>query len=207
MALLSYHRLNGNANDSMGSFNGTPTGMTYGSGIQGQSGVFNGSTSKIVLGNVMGTGYTYTWSALIKTSGSAVMLIIETRPTSEWGTALYMLANGRINLYQYYQSGGNKEYTLETTKTINDGQWHYIVAMGGVGGNGGTRRIYIDSKLEAESTGNHTNFASDLNFIIGAYNKSPWYSWNGKIEEVKIYNSLLTPIEIKNQYSYYKGFF
>jgi len=46
---ISYWKFNGNALDSVGSNNGTPTSITYPTGLIGQAADFNGTTSKVVV--------------------------------------------------------------------------------------------------------------------------------------------------------------
>jgi len=46
---ISYWKFDGNSNDSVGSNNGTPTSITYSTGLIGQAAVFNGTTSKVVV--------------------------------------------------------------------------------------------------------------------------------------------------------------
>ena len=44
---VALYKLENNANDEGGVYNGTPTNVTYGTGVFGQAGVFNGSNSFI----------------------------------------------------------------------------------------------------------------------------------------------------------------
>ena len=44
---VSYYEFNNNANDTIGTNNGTPTDLTYESGLVGNRGVFNGTSSEI----------------------------------------------------------------------------------------------------------------------------------------------------------------
>jgi hypothetical protein len=44
---VSYYEFNNNANDTIGTNNGTPTSLTFESGLVGNRGVFNGTSSKI----------------------------------------------------------------------------------------------------------------------------------------------------------------
>ena len=46
---ISYWKFDGNSNDSVGSNNGTPTSITYPTGLIGQAADFNGTTSKVVV--------------------------------------------------------------------------------------------------------------------------------------------------------------
>lgn len=47
MALIAWYKLDGNANDTLGVFNGTPSNMTYTTGKFSQAGSFNGTSSGI----------------------------------------------------------------------------------------------------------------------------------------------------------------
>ena len=46
---ISYWKFDGNANDSVGANNGTPTNITYPAGLIGNAADFNGTTSKVVV--------------------------------------------------------------------------------------------------------------------------------------------------------------
>lgn len=55
--IISYYKLDSNVNDSVGSNNGTPTNITYVSGVVNNSGNFNGSTSKILISSPVGLSF------------------------------------------------------------------------------------------------------------------------------------------------------
>ena len=67
--------------------------------------------------------------------------------------------------------------------------------------------LYINSVLSQQNTGN-VNFSSENpSMRIGAYTKSQERNFNGKINNIKIYNRALTPKEVSLNYTALRGRF
>jgi uncharacterized protein YecT (DUF1311 family) len=88
---------------------------------------------------------------------------------------------------------------------VDDTKWHCIAGLW----SQSDFRIYIDGILEASGTGSTTQYASDCSIQIGGFNLPPCgYAavpyvnqfFNGTIDDIRIYNKLLTEEEINALY-------
>jgi len=83
---------------------------------------------------------------------------------------------------------------------LNDGQWHLVTAVRD--GNTGQNHIFVDGRLEGSKiityTAGFDSATAPLN--IGWLNVSPFYQFEGAIDEVALYSQLLTETEILQHY-------
>ncbi|MGD8752162.1 MAG: Ig-like domain-containing protein [Anaerolineales bacterium] len=94
------------------------------------------------------------------------------------------------------------ENTLEIASAgkINIGKWHHIVAERD--GSSNQNLLYVDGVLETSQVYTYTgDFISDRDVNFGYYNVDPYYHFDGKIDEVAIYNRVLTLEEIQAHYN------
>ncbi len=119
-------------------------------------------------------------------------------PNNYNGEYVLALVNGQVNFWVY----GNSQYdvNLTTNKTVNDGQWHLIVAQRLADGTG---QVYIDGVLAASQTGTPVPLIGGVHVYIGedvrdAVDVGPGSALNyvGALEGVQIYNTALTPGQI-----------
>ena len=78
------------------------------------------------------------------------------------------------------------------------GQWlHCVVTV-----EGSVSRLYINGTLRKENTNDPANFSSanTQEMTIGVMNAGSWYPFNGKIDDVIIYNRALTQQEVMQLY-------
>ncbi|MBU2632848.1 LamG domain-containing protein, partial [Patescibacteria group bacterium] len=84
------------------------------------------------------------------------------------------------------------------TKVIGDGNWHFIGAIY----DGTTVQLYVDGTTDASGNRSlNTSNISTYPFVIGrqSYSDAGNYRYaNGQIDDVRIYNYALTPLQIKN---------
>ena len=118
-------------------------------------------------------------------------------PNNFNGEYVLELENGQVNFSIYGDS--QSEVSLTTSQTVNDGNWHLIVAERLANG---TCQIYIDGALAASDT-TAVPLASGFGVFIGedvrdAVDVGPAYDFNyaGLLEGVQIYNTALTPTQI-----------
>ena len=105
---------------------------------------------------------------------------------------LYFTSSSNLNFYM-----GNQGGDISTSGTFV-GNWKHIVATY----NGITKELYVDGVLKssANATGNTPN-GNILN--LGAYQNDSSYTFNGRLNQVRIYNKALSQSEILQ--NYYKG--
>ncbi len=200
--LADFYAGQGNALDSAGNNNGTLVGgVGYAPGLAGQAFSFSGQGSYIALGagpDIVGTG-AFAVAAWVKTTSTGTEVILNQRdPNNFNGDYSLYLANGQVNFNVFGNS--QYEFNMATTQTVNDGQWHLIVAQRLADGTG---QIYIDGALDASQAGAPVPLASGVNVYIGedvrdAVDVGPGYSFNyvGEIEGVQIDNFALTAGQI-----------
>jgi hypothetical protein len=123
------------------------------------------------------------WVKLEQASGT-VQLILQQDGTNgrHW---LYRSASGKLGTYL-------KGSALESAGTIPVGTWTFAA----VTYDTSTLRLYLNGTLAAQTTATLTSSTGDM--LIGR-SKTGQY-WNGKIDNVRIYNRALTADEIADMY-------
>lgn len=104
----------------------------------------------------------------------------------------------------YLRSSTNVSASITGNNTINDGNWHYVVAVR----NATEKKIYlyIDNVLQNaggttyDITGGNLSSTADLSIGGLIENGTPKYFYNGSIDEVAIYNRTLTTTELNSHY-------
>lgn len=86
------------------------------------------------------------------------------------------------------------ETPLSTT-SVNDGNWHQVVAVSGAGGS---KKIYIDGGLAEDTKPSQTWTGNSASFLIGGVSESgvPKGKITALVDEVRIYNHVLSESEI-----------
>ena len=95
--------------------------------------------------------------------------------------------------------GSSSGFDDVTVSTISSGSWHHIVTVH----NGTSLDIYLDGVKQNSSpvtvVAPNANIGDD--FTIGRYTISPGYYWNGKLDEVAIFNVELTGPQVAAIYN------
>lgn len=89
--------------------------------------------------------------------------------------------------------------SANSTSNVNDGNWHHAVTI--IDRKGGSQKVYIDGKLEsnpqiADVVGSVSN---ERNVVVGSYHDGKGY-FDGIIDEIRIYNRILSEAEIKQNF-------
>ena len=92
-------------------------------------------------------------------------------------------------------------------KDIANGSWHHIVAMRD--GSGNKIRLYVDGVEDTDPysitySSGFTSATASLN--IGWLNDSPYYHFQGTIDELAFHNRVLSDVEIKSHYFLARGY-
>jgi len=135
--------------------------------------------------------------------------------TSAWinysgtlNTSHIFLSGGIVQSNRFYiqllsstqiRYGSGSGFDNVTVSTISSGSWHHIVTVH----NGTSLDIYLDGIKQNSSpvtvVALNANIGDD--FTIGRYTISPGYYWDGKIDEVAIWNTVLTEQEVQSIYN------
>ena len=171
------------------------------SGYIGSGGIFNGSSSRIVLGSASNLVQTnFTFSAWVKTTSTSTDWIVGTDINPYYSkVGIRSEGNGTLRCqYGNYTSNENAFYS--TFNTINDGNWHHVVYFI----NQTTAKLYIDGSLDTTHTvtvSHTTNGSLTLGTLYVTPNSAYSTSfWEGKIDQVRIFNKELSSSEVTTLY-------
>src|SRR3989338_9810440 len=185
------------AGDSSGNKNtGTLTnGPTWVDGKRGKALNFDGGNDYVNLGSgdIMSSNATLSlWFKMSPISDYKFLFSTKSNETDR--LSVFTATNGRIVIQVL--NGSNNAYV--TTLDYDDNKWHHLVFVRN--GNTITNGIlYIDNNpVGIASWG---NFGSDsTNNVIGIYEQTLSYPFNGLIDDVRVYNRALTAAEIQALY-------
>ena len=94
-------------------------------------------------------------------------------------------------------NGGATE-TLTSSATYNDNAWHLIYYIR----RGTTIELYVDGTLVDSATKTAFTFSNSVPFVIGWTNYTPaGQSYVGLLDDLRVYNRALTPLEIAALYN------
>jgi hypothetical protein len=93
-----------------------------------------------------------------------------------------------------YGTNDNIDVTDTTNLVPVPGSWYNLVAVY----HKGSVQVYINGKLNSTRTGTGTaaNFCPGSKIVIGAWWDGDPLSMNGKLDNIRLYNRVLTPHEI-----------
>jgi hypothetical protein len=203
---IATYQLDGNANDLSGNYSGTPTDVSYGTGVFGQAGVFNGSSSKVVLGSLnqfsSNTVSFSLWFNITSVSTTAILI----------GSNQNAIFAGELDLYTYNSgflltvaTASNVYRQWTTPANLSNNTWHNVVVTLD-SGTSEVAKIYLDGDEQTKSilgqsgtiSGALLNSPSNLN--LGVDNVSSSY-FNGSIDQVRIFNKALSSSEVTTLYN------
>ena len=197
---LALYKFEDNANDAEGNYNGTASNVTYATGYIDKAAVFNGSSS-IIRTDLNSGSNNLTYSAWIN---------ITAAPSQAYGN----IVNGRKHFYTFLAIGQNRKvwlsndqqvsgdtgdsgYATESTTVLSLGVWYHIVGTLSSTDGG---KIYINGILNNSSPNRTANApAQTAASCIGSWEASA--PFNGKIDQVRIFNRALDSGEILQLYN------
>jgi len=197
--LISYYKLDGNSNDSVGSNNGADTSVTYSTanGKIGQGAGFNGTSSQIQISGLLGSLPTITISvwANITSKGLNGAEIINI------GDYFAIRANdATYKTTMFYHTGSSWVNVTTNTNYIGTG-FHLFTAV--FDNINHTQSIYVDAVLKGSGIDtnsiNYTGGAS--NTTIGRHPVDTSYFMGGSVDEIGIWSRALSQAEITQLYN------
>ena len=210
--LVGWWPFNGNANDESGNGNnGSVNGATLTADRFGNSNkayFFNGSSNSISIPNIaiQGNGnrsisaWFYTYPSALWSTGAT---IISTGSGTNQTGGTFNLRLDNQNQYAGFMggdfSGGGNDYFPNGNILVNNSIWHHIV----VTYSNGQLEFYIDGNLEKTASINILNTNGQTNFVgkSNDFNTSAAAWWDGKIDDIGIWNRVLTQTEITALYN------
>lgn len=205
MSLIAHYKLDGNANDALGKYDGTASNVTWVDGKLGQCAYFSSTpTSAINLGNVfnVGAGELSVSLWFNPNSYSDTYLFSKARAAGQVSRyALRLKTDGKLTvLVAPVNAAAHIDYDCNTNIKLNTWTHACIVFS-----RNNPCRVYVNGIIDREFTPPYfkdTNFISDNPFKIGAYtasdNISNSISFDGLIDDVRIYDHALSEREVRD---------
>ena len=208
-ALYNFHS---DATDLTGNNTGTETAITYSDGNFGQAAVFNGSSSLIAIGSLIpNTDTNVAISAWVKLNSgiSGHMHITGTGITTAASeapfraTLQYQSAN-TFRLFALRQVAGTyylADNSTLTNVTMNADTWYHVVwSYNSTGRKLSTflNGTAIDTDVAMSTSGGSVN---DSSMVIGSFRSTSGPFFDGDLDQVRIFNKLLSPSEITQLYN------
>lgn len=112
------------------------------------------------------------------------------------GYGLHLLSDGYVEYWTDESAGcGGVHPGVFSDTPVNNGNWHHIVATYDF-----SLYFYIDGDLQLGMKDN-PYIKTGLSILIGLYRGSQAYSYAGTIDEIRIYNRVLSAAEIEALYN------
>lgn len=199
--LVGYWPFTGNANDLSGNgFNGSVNGAVLTTdrfGTANNAYNFDGSNDEIVITHNSSfnfTQFTISCWALKDNQSLYIPGIISKVQTNNLGW--YLVANSNISDSICFEGGiSSGNYFVAHAAALTPNQWVHIVGTF----SPGTQRIYINGVLMDTDNNPGNLYNSSENIRIGFKNGDSY--WGGKIDDIGIWNRVLTQQEITSLYT------
>ena len=206
--LVSYYPFTGNANDAIGTNNGVATGATLTSDRFGNANSaysFNGTNNYIKISSASGfnnNNFSYNWWALgnsFPTNQGSNMIELGSQEFSGGHYGQLCSVNNNYNSTTGWRvTSGNANFTtvgFQDGTLPNTNMWYNITLTR----NDSIVRLYVNCQLIASGVTNALvpYYNSPLNMFIGCRaDLSLAQYFNGKIDDLRIYNRCLNQTEI-----------
>jgi len=213
-SLYAVYKAESNADDSLGVYDGTAQGgLTYGTGVDGNAFVSNGTNAYVALPNNTFDSLTGDFSVsanvyLTSIPSSPPMCVLTSmrRDSGNYYGFAILIDNG-IAWLQISQGGTTNEVNLKAFGyPLTFGSWYNLIFTHSSSGSA----IYINNVLRASNSSSvNAVFHPTLNYCsIGAQQQTPSYQYwlpNGsKIDELYVWNREITSDErVELQTTYY----
>lgn len=195
--LVSRWSAEGNANDSAGANHGTlQGGAGFAPGKIGEAFSLDGVDDSVIVPDAPGLDLTTQMSVAVwikidafdQATGAGVFA----RDVGGYVLAVYSDNYGIPAKRRKVSWGRNGIDETVSSRTLDAGVWHHIA----VTHNNGARNIYIDGVLNVSSGG--SNFAAlSTPVSLGGYSFAPGWNLHGLLDEVLVYNRVLTAAEVQ----------
>lgn len=212
--LYAVYKAENNANDSLGTYNGTAQGgLTYSTGKNGNSFVGNGTNAYISLSdnswNFTGSMSINVWAYLSSSTINSVLYsnYYYTAGVRDYGFLLEHQNNGTLRFYM--QTLSNSPVIVSTSYSGKYNSWKMITITKL---QNGALRMYIDGVNVSTDNTTSNIYYNSLNYtsINAARYLGATYGYlenNGKTDELNIWTKVLTATEITELYNSGSGKF
>jgi hypothetical protein len=206
-SLVASYPFTGNANDAVGTNNGTVNGATlttdrFGNANSAYS--FDGVDDFIGIGslNFATNDYTISYWVNVNTNNADIAVVSGNDPAALNQTFIMSGFSGGVGRFLHRNpSGATGGVNLAGIQALTLGQWKFITCIK----QGTTLTYYVNGVADNTITDvAATNISSAISLEFGRLMSSaftPIYHLNGKIDEVKIYNTALSAAQVLADYT------
>ena len=197
---IAYYKLDGTADDETGNYDGTFTNPNYDNGEFDFASYFDGS-NKITLDYSALKQRTMSISLWVKTTSVGFSTIASNfnAASTEKGFGIFLLSNGTFQLS--VSGGAAGQGSNHQISEINNNQWYNIVLSFDFTLGGNNLTGYLDG-VNVLSTNYSLWSSGDAStaLTIGSL-ANDLYPFTGSIDQVRIFNKLLSPSEVTTIYN------
>jgi len=199
--IIAEYKMQDNVLDTVGGFDGTPFDITFSVGGVGKTAVFNGSSSRIIVGNhdafsFVGTPFSFTLLAeFASIPTTAYFLSNESGGSASDREYQFKYKSSEISFTKI--AGGTQVMKIPFIPVI--GTLYHI----GITSNGGNDltdiKFYIDGVFVSQSgsTGTNTGMLNTISgFGIGVNTRDNGDKFDGELDVVRVWNKELSQIEM-----------
>jgi len=204
---VAYYKLDNDATEEAGSYDGTETDITYEFGRFGQAAVFNGSSSVIKLTsgdgiNVANANSLSLWFYVNDSVTSFDKLYSNIVLGGELVGQMNIVVNNGVRIYGIRTNGSTSTTNLQYTATLSLNTWHHLVVVM-QGGSDTPSAVYIDDTPLTASPQANTAITSQYAYpyIGGASNSAKTNYFNGKIDQIRYYSTALDSDQVSQLYN------
>ena len=194
---VALYQLNGDATDVSGNYDGTASNVTYSTGVFGQAGVFNGTSSKIVVNDPVITTGDFSVSLWVKVNSAKSYsegIISNNNETNNTGFAF--VRNYVTQKFNFFTGNGVGSVYAISNDTVSLNTWYHIV----LNYSGTTLTLYVNGAAQT-TTGTATLANSNLDLILGTYSHIQTRFLDGSIDQVRVFSRALRPYEVEALYT------
>ena len=197
--------INGTASNVIYDYSGTASNVTYATGKFGKAAVFNGSNSYIYAANSVQqptTNFSVSvWVYLDSNSSNGYGIVGNFQSVSSGSQKGWVIARSSADTkFSFWADGtanSNGGKVVGTT-VIQTGVWYHVVGTY----DGTNVKIYVNGILENSVAYSSTPGTTNQPLVIGRWygNFNDYYT-DGKIDQVRIFDSALSPDQINSLYN------
>jgi hypothetical protein len=140
--------------------------------------------------SVSAWAYTDTW---IDTTG--IVGRDDSSTNRDWGLGLGSISNS----FRFHAFIGNTQYNAQSTTNFSTAAWHFLVGTY----DGANLKLYVDGTLVATTPIVGSMDTDTKNIHIGKKGTAEYF--DGKVDEVRVYNRALSQSEVTNLYNWAPG--
>jgi hypothetical protein len=182
-----------------GTLNG---GVTYAPGEVGNAFTFDGNRGSYVnvpdVPNSSLNSTTGTWDFWFKSTQTNAYVGLVGKSDSSGSVNGITMQIGPDGHARIEVKGPGPTLLLNGSTLVNDGQWHHMALTFQ---SGGTAIMYVDGQMQDSGTAPTFSFGANDPLRFGTMTDGFWTPLNGQLDEVQIFNRVLSATEVQSIYN------